>query len=150
RGRGLRGWNGVSRNAHHRGGDSQPVLIHVVEAADTHDGDPRHARGDEGRRSCRRQKDPGFTGRLRPVACRLPNFQSGCAVTTPPFAPAPMRAPALYVSGFVDRETDGAVVPFNFRLPCPPSWDDRLPGAWAAERRARRAYFATLDSLRTG
>ncbi|MHB1224130.1 MAG: hypothetical protein ACYC2G_08835 [Gemmatimonadaceae bacterium] len=41
-------------------------------------------------------------------------------------------------------------VPFAFRLPCPPTWDDRLPGAWAAERRARRAYFATLDALRTG
>lgn len=61
-----------------------------------------------------------------------------------------MRAPALYVAGFVDREPDGAVVPFTFRLPCPPSWDDRQPGAWAAERRARRAYFATLDALRTG
>lgn len=61
-----------------------------------------------------------------------------------------MRAPALYVAGFVDRESDGAVVPFTFRLPCPPSWDDRQPGAWAAERRARRAYFATLDAMRTG
>ncbi len=71
-------------------------------------------------------------------------------MTTPQYSPAPTRAPALYVSGFVDRETDGAVVPFSFRLPCPPAWDDRLPGAWAAERRARRAYFATLDSLRTG
>jgi hypothetical protein len=50
----------------------------------------------------------------------------------------------------VDREPDGDTVPFAFRLPCPPAWDDRLPGAWAAERRARRAYFATLDALRTG
>lgn len=50
----------------------------------------------------------------------------------------------------MDREPDGATVPFAFRLPCPPAWDDRLPGAWAAERRARRAYFATLDALRTG
>lgn len=72
-------------------------------------------------------------------------------MTTPSYSPgATTRAPALYVSGFVDREPDGATVPFNFRLPCPPAWDDRLPGAWAAERRARRAYFATLDALRTG
>lgn len=86
-------------------------------------------------------------------ACNLAGeltLQSGCAVTTPSYSPAPARAPALYVSGFVDRESDGVVVPFAFRLPCPPSWDDRLPGAWAAERRARRAYFATLDALRTG
>ncbi|HEX5580532.1 MAG TPA: hypothetical protein VFX39_03075 [Gemmatimonadaceae bacterium] len=41
-------------------------------------------------------------------------------------------------------------VPVAFRLPCPPAWDDRRPAAWAAERRARRAYFATLDALRTG
>lgn len=63
---------------------------------------------------------------------------------------APTRAPALYLAGFVDREPDGEVVPFSCRLPVPPSWDDRRPGAWAAERRARRAYFATLDALRTG
>ncbi len=79
-----------------------------------------------------------------------PNLQSGCAVTTPRYSCTTIRAPALYVSGFVDREADGATVPFAFRLPCPPAWDDRLPGAWAAERRARRAYFATLDALRTG
>jgi hypothetical protein len=29
-------------------------------------------------------------------------------------------------------------------------WNDRAPAAWAAERRARRAYFVTLDALRTG
>ena len=63
---------------------------------------------------------------------------------------APMRAPALYVTGFAEREPGGTVTPFSFRLPCPPTWDDRPPGAWAAERRARRAYFATLDALRTG
>jgi hypothetical protein len=63
---------------------------------------------------------------------------------------APMRAPALYVAGFAEQEPGGPVLPVSFRLPCPPSWDDRHPGAWAAERRARRAYFATLDALRTG
>ena len=40
--------------------------------------------------------------------------------------------------------------PFQFRLPCPPVWEDRRPAAWAAERRARRAYFTALDALRTG
>lgn len=29
-------------------------------------------------------------------------------------------------------------------------WEDRRPSAWAAERRARRAYFTALDALRTG
>lgn len=71
-------------------------------------------------------------------------------MTTPPFLPASTRAPALYVSGLVQGEPGGAMEPFAFRLPCPPAWDDRQPGAWAAERRARRAYFATLDALRTG
>ena len=64
-------------------------------------------------------------------------------------SPVPTRAPALYIAAFVE-EGDGTVVPFHFRLPCPPLWDDRQPGAWAAERRARRAYFAALDALRTG
>ena len=40
--------------------------------------------------------------------------------------------------------------PFQFRLPCPPVWQDRRPAAWAAERRGRRAYFTALDALRTG
>lgn len=71
-------------------------------------------------------------------------------MTTPFYPPAPTRAPALYVSGLVESGPDGKAAPFSFRLPCPPAWDDRLPGAWAAERRARRAYFATLDALRTG
>lgn len=55
------------------------------------------------------------------------------------------RAPAIYcrLSG-VDQP------PATFRLPCPPTWNDRKPAAWAAERRARRAYFAALDALRTG
>jgi hypothetical protein len=36
------------------------------------------------------------------------------------------------------------------RLPCPPAWDDRPPSARAAERRARKAYFAALDALYQG
>ncbi|HEX6630659.1 MAG TPA: hypothetical protein VF048_06190 [Gemmatimonadaceae bacterium] len=61
----------------------------------------------------------------------------------------PSRAPALY---FVGRASDApADAPsFAFRLPCPPAWPDRAPSAWAAERRARRAYFAALDALRSG
>ncbi|HEY0971577.1 MAG TPA: hypothetical protein VGE02_11475 [Gemmatimonadales bacterium] len=65
-------------------------------------------------------------------------------------SPTPTRAPALYVSGTLEHGEDGASLPVAFRLPCPPVWDDRRPAAWAAERRARRAYFATLDALRTG
>jgi hypothetical protein len=67
-------------------------------------------------------------------------------VATPPSAPT--RAPALYFVGVLPPAAGGT--PFSFRLPCPPVWDDRAPSAWAAERRARRAYFATLDALRTG
>ena len=67
-------------------------------------------------------------------------------VVVPSSAP-PTRAPALYLTG---RPSDPAAPAFVCRLPCPPTWDDRAPGARAAERRARRAYFAALDSLRTG
>lgn len=55
------------------------------------------------------------------------------------------RAPAIYCEA-----TGPGGLHASFRLPCPPSWDDRPPAAWAAERRARRAYFAALDALRTG
>ena len=61
---------------------------------------------------------------------------------------APSRAPALYFAGNLPEGAGGT--PFVFRLPCPPAWHDRAPAAWAAERRARRAYFVTLDALRTG
>lgn len=57
------------------------------------------------------------------------------------------RGPALYISG---RPGDGAGAWYTFRLPPPPSWDDRPLGAWAAERRAKKAYFAVLDAMRTG
>ena len=63
-------------------------------------------------------------------------------------AHAPARAPALYFVGSFHGPSGEE--PFRFRLPCPPLWHDRAPAAWAAERRARRAYFATLDALRTG
>lgn len=38
----------------------------------------------------------------------------------------------------------------RFRLPLPPRWDDGHPNAWAAERRARKAYHAALDALVSG
>jgi hypothetical protein len=47
-------------------------------------------------------------------------------------------------------DDDAQPVPVRFRLPCPPAWDDARTGAWAAERRARRAYLAALDALHTG
>ena len=59
-----------------------------------------------------------------------------------------MRAPALYFAAVLPPEHGGGT--FTFRLPCPPAWEDRAPAAWAAERRARRAYFAALDALHTG
>ncbi|HEU4628941.1 MAG TPA: hypothetical protein VFS08_04325 [Gemmatimonadaceae bacterium] len=62
---------------------------------------------------------------------------------------APSRAPALYFLGRPAGAPADAPA-FAFRLPCPPAWPDRAPSAWAAERRARRAYFAALDALRTG
>lgn len=62
---------------------------------------------------------------------------------------APSRAPALYFLGRAAGAPADAPA-FAFRLPCPPAWPDRAPSAWAAERRARRAYFAALDALRTG
>jgi hypothetical protein len=40
--------------------------------------------------------------------------------------------------------------PIAFRVPCPPAWDDRPPVVRAAERRARKAYFAALDALYRG
>ena len=59
----------------------------------------------------------------------------------------PSRAPALYVAGFAAGESEPVVV---FRLPGPPAWPGRPLGGWAAERRARKAYFAVLDAMRTG
>jgi hypothetical protein len=55
----------------------------------------------------------------------------------------PPRAPALHLSGF-----PGLAAPF--RLPLPPDWAGRLPAVRAAERRARKAYFAALDALHLG
>ena len=56
----------------------------------------------------------------------------------------PPRAPALYVSG----RLPGLAAPF--RLPLPPDWAGRPPAVRAAERRARKAYFAALDALHLG
>ncbi len=57
------------------------------------------------------------------------------------------RAPALYFVGSAAARPD---VVSSFRLPCPPRLDAGQLGASAAERRIRKAYFATLDALRTG
>jgi len=70
------------------------------------------------------------------------------AVAVPSTVADPTRAPALYCEGYVGL--DSSAEPFLFRLPVPPAWEDRRPTAWAAERRARRAYFTALDALRTG
>ncbi|HKG92112.1 MAG TPA: hypothetical protein VKA84_09485 [Gemmatimonadaceae bacterium] len=40
--------------------------------------------------------------------------------------------------------------PTVFRLPVPPKLDEVRAAAWAIERRAKRAYFAALDAMRTG
>jgi hypothetical protein len=59
----------------------------------------------------------------------------------------PLRSPALYVAGGATAlDLDQLFV----RLPCPPAWDDRPPSVRAAERRARKAYFAALDALYQG
>ena len=57
------------------------------------------------------------------------------------------RAPALYIVGRASARPD---VISTFRIPCPPSVDEEPVGALAAERRVRKAYYATLDTLRTG
>ena len=62
-------------------------------------------------------------------------------------SPRSMRAPALYFAG---TSASGDSPTRRFRLPCPPTWDDRRPTVWAAHRRARKAYFAVLTALRTG
>ena len=59
----------------------------------------------------------------------------------------PLRSPALYVAG---GSTTDDQAPLFLRLPTPPCWDDRPPSARAAERRARKAYFAALDALYQG
>lgn len=62
-------------------------------------------------------------------------------------AERPPRAPAIYVAGGMVLG-DGELT--RLRLPLPPAWDDRAPGAWAAERRAKKAYWAALDALAAG
>ncbi|WP_284348631.1 hypothetical protein [Roseisolibacter agri] len=64
-----------------------------------------------------------------------------------PHTGRPLRSPALYVAG---GSTSDGQDPLFLRLPSPPSWDDRPPSARAAERRARKAYFAALDALYQG
>jgi hypothetical protein len=58
------------------------------------------------------------------------------------------RAPALVVSGRpADEHDEGA---FQFRLPFPPVPTLGVYAAHAVERRAKKVYFAVLDSMRTG
>jgi len=59
----------------------------------------------------------------------------------------PVRAPAVYFAGRVRASGAAAIV---FRLPVPPNLDAVRAAAWAIERRAKRAYFAALDAMRTG
>jgi hypothetical protein len=61
-----------------------------------------------------------------------------------PLPGRPPRAPALYVTGRLS-----GVQP-TYRLPLPPTWPGRPIAARAAERRARKAYFAALDALHLG
>lgn len=74
------------------------------------------------------------------------SFGSPRGIDRAPRVPRVPRAPALYVLGW---ESSGRTTPVAFRLPCPPALDGAF-GAAAAERRVRKAYFATLDALRTG
>ncbi|HLV26257.1 MAG TPA: hypothetical protein VKZ41_08070 [Gemmatimonadales bacterium] len=75
-------------------------------------------------------------------------MQHSTASTPPTYSASPdkrpTRAPAVYCRL---RSADGGL---SFRIPCPPCWDGKAPSGWAAERRARRAYFAALDALHTG
>jgi hypothetical protein len=63
-----------------------------------------------------------------------------------PFTHSAKRAPAVY---FVGRPFGGAE-PYCFRLPCPPNWTPVRFAGRAPERRAKKAYFAALDAMRTG
>ncbi len=84
----------------------------------------------------------------RLASISAPNFlmmHSSVTSPSPSESSHPSRAPAIYCEAAGPGGTRA-----HFRLPCPPVWDDRPPAAWAAERRARRAYFAALDGLRTG
>ena len=70
--------------------------------------------------------------------------------TPAPAAPSPHRpgrAPALYVVGFALSRPEAETA---FRLPCPPRSEEGPIGGAAAELRVRKAYYATLDALRTG
>jgi len=57
------------------------------------------------------------------------------------------RAPAVYFAGI--PAMSGAE-PYHFRLPCPPNWTNARFAGRAPERRAKKAYFAALDAMRTG
>jgi hypothetical protein len=81
-----------------------------------------------------------------PVALALADRRPGASRASRGRAPGPTRAPALYVHAW---DSPDLPAPVAFRLPCPPTLSQSL-GVPAAERRVRKAYFATLDALRTG
>jgi hypothetical protein len=58
------------------------------------------------------------------------------------------RAPAVVVSGRPADEPQE--IAFQFRLPFPPVPTLGVYAAHAVERRAKKVYFAVLDSMRTG
>ena len=64
-----------------------------------------------------------------------------------PVLARPRRASALQIAG--SGPADPSCV-HCFRLPCPPTWDDRPLGGRALHRRMRKAYFAVLDGMRSG
>lgn len=57
------------------------------------------------------------------------------------------KAPMLRVEGRVPSNTDATIV---FHLPLPPLAGAGARAVHALERRAKKAYFAVLDAMRTG
>lgn len=89
--------------------------------------------------------DPTMDKTAKPRSGDLASVDSGVGQKGTALSLA--RAPALHVLGRTsERESD----PYRFRLPYPPMPAAGLRAAHALERRAKKAYFATLDSLRTG
>ena len=57
------------------------------------------------------------------------------------------RAPAVYIAATCVAKPEAR---YQFRLPCPPEPVDGIVGDRGTKRWAERAYFATLDAMRTG
>jgi hypothetical protein len=60
---------------------------------------------------------------------------------------AKQRAPAVYFAG---NPPARQAAPYVFRLPCPPDYIVVRQAGRALKRRAKKAYFAALDAMRTG